>query len=124
MTITTPTLVGTMPLSRSGPWAVNNDEDDAGAAQVMKLTPGVGHSLYLTHITIAGRTTDVAVTLEDTAGLDLLGPIQCQADGGSIYTRNLPYPMKLPTNTGLNVIATDDQAFTCYVEGFTAKDEV
>ena len=124
MGIDRPTLVAVMPLSRSGPWAVNNDEDDASTAIEMKETPGAGHSLYITHVTIAGRLADVAVTLHDEDDLYLLGPIQCQANGGSIYSRNFTYPMKVPTNKALEVLGSAAEAFTCYIEGFIAKDEV
>ncbi len=125
MAITTPTLCGPgqLPLVRSAPWAVNNDEDDADAAVELKAAPGAGKALYLTHVTISGQLLDVAVTLKDATTV-ILGPIQMQADGGSIYTKDFPNPLKLTDNAALNVFATNGVAFTVYVEGFTGTAPV
>jgi len=121
MAITTPTLigVGTMPIERYAHWAVNNDEDDATPAVELKAAPGAGKALYLTHVTISGQTVDVAVTLLDGAAV-IFGPIQMQADGGGLFTKDWNNPLKLTDNTALNVLATNSVAFTVYVEGFTA----
>ncbi len=124
MTPTELTLVVTLPLARSGPWAVNNDESDATPAVEMKEAPGAEHSLYITSITLSGQAIDVAITLQDEGAAETFGPIQMQADGGGIFTKNFKYPWKLPTNKALDVLATNGVAFTCYVEGFIAKDTV
>lgn len=127
MAITEPTLTGPglMPLSRSGPWAINDDQtDDASGSIEIKGAPGPGYSLYLTHVTMSGRLADVAITLEDSAGLDVYGPIQMQVDGGANFTKDWEFPLKLPSGLALHVDASADQDFTVYVEGFTGKDVV
>lgn len=123
MAITTPTLAGPgiFPVSRSGPLAFNNDENDAGAAQQCVAAPGAGKAIYLTHITMSGRTTDVAITLEDGDGTDLFGPIQMQDAGGGNFSKDWKHPLKLVDNKALKVIATDDQAFTVYGEYFIGQ---
>ena len=121
MAITTPTLVNELPIARSGPFSFDNDEDDADAAVECVATPGAGKAIYLTSVTIAGRTTDVAVTLQDEDGTVLFGPIQCQADGGSIMTKDWKYPLKLTDNKALDVFATNGVAFTIYGEYFIGQ---
>ena len=124
MAITTPTLAGPglMPIMRIGPWAVNNDEDDAnGAAVALKAAPGAGYSLYLTHVTLSGRAADLAITLRDGTTV-IYGPIQMQDNGGGNFTKDWEYPLKLTSNAALNVYASAATAFTVYVEGFTGKD--
>lgn len=122
MAITTPTLVAEVPFQRTGPFAFNNDEDDANSAAVSCITaPGAGLAIYLTHISISGRTADIAITLRDGATTVLFGPIQCQADGGSLYTKDWEYPIKLTDNTALYVYASAASAFTLYGEYFIAK---
>jgi len=124
MAVTTPTLVNELPMARSGPYAFNNDEDDADAAVECVAAPGAGKALYLTSVTIAGRTTDVAVTLQDGDGTVLFGPIQCQADGGSILTKDWKYPLKLTDNKALDVFATNGVAFTVYGEYFIGQSPI
>lgn len=126
MAITTPTLIGqeSMPIARSAPWAVNNDEDDGTPAVELKATPGAGYALYITHITISGRLTDVAVNLQDGDGTVLFGPVQMEADGSALYTKDFKYPMKLTDNKALDVLATNGVAFTIYVEGFTGRPSI
>jgi len=122
MAITTPTLTGpgSMPITRTGPRSFNNDEDDATPAVECVAAPGAGKAIYLTHVTISGGTTDVAVTLLDSAAV-LFGPITCQADGGSILTKDFEFPMKLTDNQALNVSATDGVAFCIYGEYFIGE---
>jgi len=121
MAITTPTLVNEIPTARSGPFSFNNDEDDGTPAVECVATPGAGKALYLTHVTIAGRTSDVAVTLQDEDGTVLFGPIQCQADGGSILVKDWKYPLKLTDNKALDVLGTNGVAFTIYGEYFIGQ---
>jgi len=133
MAITTPTLVNEIPTARSGPFSFNNDEDDGTPAVECVATPGAGKALYLTHVTIAGRTSDVAVTLQDEDGTVLFGPIQCQADGGSIlviqcqadgsglFTKDWDFPLKLTDNTALYVYASAASAFTLYGEYYIGQ---
>jgi hypothetical protein len=122
MAATTPTLVYELPTERSGPWCVNNDEDDAVPAVTLKAAPGSGYALYLTHVTLSGQLLDVAITLQDEDATVVFGPIQMQADGGGVFTKDWKYPLKLVANKSLDVTATDGVAFTVYVEGFTGKD--
>jgi len=123
----TPTICGPgmLPLTRTGPWAVNDDQTaDATGGIELKEAPGVGYSLYLTHVTMSGRTADVAVTLQDSVPVVVFGPIQMQADGGANFSKDWKHPLKLPTNTALEVKASANQDFLVYVEGFTGKDTV
>jgi len=122
MAITTPTLVAEIPYPYTGPLAFNNDEDDANGAAVSCITaPGAGLAIYLKHISISGRTADIAITLRDGATTVLFGPIQCQADGESVYTKDWKYPIKLTDNTALYVYASAASAFTLYCEYFIAQ---
>lgn len=123
MAITRPTLAGPgiMPISRSAPLCFNNDEDDADVAVQCVAAPGAGKALYLTHITMSGRTTDVAISLRDGDGTVLFGPIQMQADGGGNFTKDWKHPLKLTDNKSLTVFATDGQAFTLYGEYFIGQ---
>ena len=121
MAITTPTLVNELPIARSGPFSFNNDEDDADVAVECVAAPGAGKAIYLASVTIAGRTTDVAVTVQDGDGTVLFGPIQCQADGGSILTKDWKYPLKVIDNKALDVFATNGVAFTIYGEYFIGE---
>ncbi len=123
----TPTIAGpgNLPLARTGPWAVNDDQTaDATGSIELKATPGLGYSLYLEHVTMSGRTVDVAITLQDSADVVVFGPIQMQADGGANFSKDWKHPLKLPTNTALEVKASANQDFLVYVEGFTGKDKV
>lgn len=121
MAITTPTLVNELPIARSGPFAFNNDEDDASTAVECVAAPGAGKALYLTSITIAGRLADVAVTMQDEDVAVLFGPIQCQANGGSILTKNWKYPLKLIDNKALDVEGSAAEAFTVYGEYYIGQ---
>jgi hypothetical protein len=118
MAITTPTLVNELPIARSGPFSFNNDEDDADAAVACVASPGAGKAIYLTHVTMSGRTTDVAITMQDEDGAVLFGPIQMQADGGGNFSKDWKYPLKLIDDKDLDVFATNSQAFTVYGEYF------
>lgn len=119
--ITTPTLVNELPVARTGPFAFNNDEDNASTAVSCVGTPGAGKALYLTHITISGRTADIAITLRDGATTVLFGPIQCQTDGSSLFTKDWKYPLKLTDDTDLYVYASAGSAFTLYGEYFIGQ---
>jgi len=122
MAITTPTLVAELPITRSGPFAFNNDEDDAnGAAVSCVAAPGAGKALYLTHITISGRTADIAITLRNGATTVMFGPIQCQADGSGLFTKDWDFPLKLTDNTALYVYASAASAFTLYGEYYIGQ---
>jgi len=122
MALTTPTIVEELPIARSGPYTFNNDEDDANGAAVSCVTaPGAGKALYLKHITISGRTADIAITLRDGDTNVLFGPIQCQADGSSVYTKDWKYPLKLTDNTALYVYASAASAFTLYGEYYIGQ---
>lgn len=123
MGITNPVLAGPgiFPVARTGPLSFNNDEGDGDPAVECVATPGAGKALYLTHVTISGRTTDVAVSLRDGDGTVLFGPIQMQADGGGNFTKDWKHPLKLTDNKSLTVFATNGQAFTIYGEYFIGQ---
>lgn len=126
MAITTPVIVddGLYPISRLAMWCVNNDEDDATPSVALKDAPGAGNALYLTHVTMSGQLSDVAITIVDEDGTVLFGPIQMQADGGGVFVKDWKYPLKLTDNKALHVLATNSVAFTIYVEGFIGKKPI
>lgn len=123
MAITTPTLAGPglYPINVGPMLSFNNDEDDADVAVECVATPGAGKAIYITHVTISGRTNDVAVSLRDGDGTVLFGPIQMQADGGGNFTKDWKHPLKLTDNKSLTVFATNSQAFTLYGEYFIGQ---
>jgi len=120
MAITTPILAGPglMPIERGPMLSFNNDEDDAVPAVECVAAPGAKKAIYITHLTMSGRTADVAVTVADGDGTVLFGPIQLQADGGGNFSKDFNHPLKLTDNKALNVTATDGVAFTLYGEYF------
>jgi len=125
MAITRPTLAGPglLPINKGPMLSFNNDEDDANAAAVdCVAAPGAGKAIYVTSITISGRTADIAITLEDGDGTDLFGPIQMQ-DGGSPFTKDWPKnaPLKVTDNKALSVYASAASAFTIYGEYFIGQ---
>ena len=123
MGLTAPTICGDgeLPIARGAPLAFNNDEDDAnGAAVECVATPGAGKALYLTSVTISGRNADLAITLRDEDDTVLFGPIQMQ-DGGSPFTKDWKYPLKLTDNKALEVYASAAAAFTLYGEYFIGQ---
>ena len=125
MAVTTPTLVAELPFPRSGPFAFNNEEDDANAAAIICIAaPGAAKAIYLTNIVISGRTADIAITLRDGDTTVLFGPIQCQGDGSSLFVKDFKYPMKLTDNTGLYVYASAASAFTLYGEYYIAQSPI
>ncbi len=128
MALTTPVLAGPglMPKAGMSPLSFNNDEDDAnGTAQQCVATPGAGKALYLTHITISGRTADIAITLRDAvAGTVLFGPIQMQADGSGVFSKDWKHPLKLTDNKALFVYASAASAFTIYGEYFIGQKPI
>lgn len=128
MGITTPVLAGDglMPIAQMGPYSFNNIEDDANStAQQCVGTPGTGKALYLTSITISGITADIAITLRDAAaGTVLFGPIQMQADGGGVFTKDWKNPLKLTDNKALFVYASAASAFTIYGEYFIGQKPI
>ncbi len=128
MGITTPTLAGPglYPINAGPMLSFNNDENDANAAAIECVgVPGAGKALYLTSITISGRTVDVAISLWDAVtGTVLFGPIQLQADGGGLFTKNWKDPLKLTDNKALFVYASAAEAFTIYGEYFIGQAPV
>ena len=117
MAITTPTIVAEVPFNRSGPYAANSDQTAiATAAVALVASPGAGKSLYITSVTLSQtEATDVSVTLLAGAAV-IFGPIQLQADGGGILTKDFQYPLRVGTATALNVIASANTDFWVYVE--------
>lgn len=136
MAITTPVLVGDglFPIARGEPWAVNDHISGIGATgnEEIKAAPGAGKATYLTHVTIGSIEgnlgyLDTAVTLVDGAGTNILGPIQCQSDGGNFYQKDFfDDPLKVTDNKALDATitgggATYKVACLVYVEGFTGQ---
>ena len=121
MGITNPTLAAELPVARSGPFAFNDDNTDATPASVLVAAPGVGKAIYLTSVTFSDRTVDCAVTIQDEDDTVLFGPIQLQADGSGLFTKDWKYPLKLTDNKALEVLATTTVDFTIYGEYFIGQ---
>lgn len=121
MAITTPTLVNALTHSHTGPFAVNNDEGDGDPAVEMVAAPGENKAIHITHVTLSDRTVDCAVTLQDEDGTVLFGPIQLQADGSGLFSKDFKFPLKLTDNKALDVFGTNGVAFTAYVEYFIGQ---
>ena len=127
MAITTPTLIGNgqMPIARTGPLAINDvQEGDATTAVQIIASPGAGKSLFLTSVTISGRTSDQNVTVLDEDGTVLFGPIAIQEDGETSITKDWKSPLKITSDKDLDVKASANSDFTIYVEYFIGEDEV
>ena len=126
MAITTPILAGPglMPTAGRSMLSFNNDEDDADVAVAVVAAPGADKAIYLTHVTMSGRTTDVAISLRDGDGTVLFGPIQMQADGGGNFSKDWEHPLKVTDNKSLTVFATNSQAFTIYGEYFIGQKPI
>jgi hypothetical protein len=123
MGITNPVLAGPglMPINAGPMLSFNNDENDADIAVSCVTAPGAGKAIYVTHVTMSGRTTDVAISLRDGDGTVLFGPIQMQENGGGNFTKDWKHPLKLTDNKSLTVFATNSQAFTLYGEYFIGQ---
>ncbi len=124
MGITNPVLAGPglFPIAVGPMLSFNDDNTDATPATELVGTPGTGKAIYLTHITLSGRTVDVAVTLQDAVtGTVLFGPIQLQADGGGNFSKDWKHPLKLTDDKALFVLATEGVDFTIYGEYFIGQ---
>ncbi len=128
MAITRPTLAGPglFPINAGPMLSFNNDEDDANAAAIECVgVPGTGKAIYLKHIAISGRLADIAITLRDAvAGAVLFGPVQMQADGSGLFTKDWEHPLKLDDNKALFVYASAASAFTIYGEYFIGQSPI
>lgn len=121
MAVTTPILVGagSFPIERYAFWAYNNTSLLADDPVMVKVAPGVNKAIYLTHITISLGWPET-ITLKDTEGTVLFGPIGTQEHGSCTFSKDWKNPMKLKDNTGLVILQDGDVGFTFYAEGFTA----
>lgn len=125
MAITTPTLVNELPITHSGPFAFNNDEDDANSSAVdCVAAPGAGKAIYLTHITLSGRVADIEITIQDGDDVVLFGPIQSQDSGSNVFSKDWDHPLKLTDNKALSVYASAASAFTLYGEYFIGQPTI
>ena len=119
-----------IPIARSAPWAVNNNEDDANTAPVLiKAAPGAGSALYLTSLVLSKSTllADQAITLEDVSGNVYFGPIFLMDIGGSIYKKDFPRPLKFADNLAIYVnesVGGKGSALLVYIEGFTGQSPI
>lgn len=123
MAITTPTLAGPglYPINVGPMLSFNNDEDDAVPAVELVAAPGLGKAIYIRSLTFSDRTVDVAVTIQDEDANVLFGPIQLQADGSGLFTKDFKDPLKVIDNKALEVLATNGVAFTVYGEYFIGQ---
>lgn len=126
MAITTPTLAGPglYPINVGPMLSFNNDEDDGTPAVECVAAPGAGKAIYITSLTFSDRTTDVAITIQDEDDVVLFGPIQLQADGSGLFTKDFAHPLKLTDNKALEVLGTNGVAFTLYGEYFIGQAPV
>ena len=124
MAITTPTLVEHVP--KGAIWLAKTGTFASGG-YLITPTPATGR-LYITEITLSlpAESADIYVTLyDDAGGLVLLGPVDLQDAGASVFVKRWRYPLALTPVHGLVgtalIRATDDPT-TChfYIEGFTA----
>lgn len=122
--ITRPILAGPglFPINAGPMLSFNNDEDNASTAVDCVDAPGTGKAIYVTSITISGRTADIEITLEDGDDTVLFGPIQMQ-DGSSPFTKDWPKdaPLKVTNDKALSVFASAASAFTIYGEYFIGQ---
>ena len=121
MAVTESIIVNELPIARAGPYAFNDDNTDATPATELVAAPGAGKAIYLTSITLSDRTVDCAVTIQDEDDTVLFGPIQLQADGSGLFTKDWKYPLKLVDNKALEVLATEGVDFTIYGEYFIGQ---
>ena len=134
MAITTPSLTGKLVIEKDdNRWAVNSADNVLIGGNVnveLKGAPTRANSaLYLTHVTMGmatnwNRVLDVKMTLLDGAGITVLGPIQLQENGQSIYSKDFEHPLKLTNEKALDLTGTGaaagyQAACFVYVEGFT-----
>ena len=143
MAITTPIIAdgGLVPIARENPWAVNFPSANFGVGginQELKAAPGAGKATYMTHVTMClvdsavfGHLIDAKVSLVDGSGDTALGPIQLQAQGGSLFQKDWPEdaPLKITDNKALDCTGTYpggsyNSAILVYVEGFTAQKPI
>lgn len=137
MATSTPTLTGDgmMPIERQAPWAVNHHSDDFIAGSLnneLKAAPTRSNSaLYLTHVTMGlvanaafNTIVDARLTLYDGAGLAVFGPVQLQANGQAVFSKDFKHPVKITDGKALDLsgaCAGGSYQAACFVfvEGFT-----
>lgn len=123
VTATVLTGAGMMPIARIAPWAVNSGS--ISATTTLKAAPGAGKALYLEAVVISGAKSDVGLTLQDGDGTVLLGPLEMQSDGGSLFSKRFRQPIKLADNKALVVASDSEQdSFLVFVEGFTGQSPI
>lgn len=140
MGITTPVLAGDglMPIAKSAPFAVNFHSANfsgggANLNQELKAAPGAGKATYITHVTmgVVGDSVndyviDCKLTLVDGAPATVFGPIQLQAQGDGLFSKDWEDPLKITDNKALDLTgvgAAGSYATAClvYIEGFTGQ---
>jgi len=143
MTITNPILAGDglMPIAKSEPWAVNFHSANfsgggANLNQELKAAPGADKATYVTHVTmgLVGDSVndymiDCRLTLVDAAGTNNFGPIQLQAQGEGLFSKDFDPPFKITDNKALDLTgvgAAGSYASACfvYIEGFTGQKPI
>jgi len=131
----TPKIVETITHVRTGPWAVNYVSDAFLNLNVeLKAAPTRTNSAtYLTHITIGIIKTDgpnpgaylidTKFTLHDGVGAEVFGPVQLQAQGNGVFSKDFKYPLKITDNRALDLSGAVEGGYysSCfvYIEGFT-----
>ncbi len=146
MGIATPVLAGDglMPIAKSAPFAVNFHSDDFGGAignlnQELKAAPGVGKATYISHVTMgvvssarSNYVIDSRLTIIDGAGAGadfVFGPIQFEAQGESVMSKDFDPPLKITDNTALGLTGVGSggsyySACVVYIEGFTGQKPI
>jgi len=134
----TPKVVNEITHVRTGPWAVNYHSGDfKNLNYELKAAPtGSNTATYLTHVTMGlvgdsmwGYLIDTKLTLIDGIGDEVFGPIQLQAQGTGLFSKDFRYPLKITDNKALDLSGVNDKGgyyTSCFVfiEGFTAQDPI
>jgi len=135
MAISTPTMTKDEPIERITPWAVNFHSDDyaaGGLNEELVAAPSRSNSAtYITQVIIGivesadhGYMINNKISLIDGAGVVVYGPIQLQAQGGSIITKDFDPPLKITDGKALDCTGVYggggyNTASFVYIEGFT-----
>jgi len=120
--------LGSKPIARTGPWAVNNAIADGSTKVLCKAAPGAGKALYVTHFTVSkvSAATDIAFELQDEDDNSLFGPIYLVDNGEAVFKKDFPHPIKLTANKALYAYSPGGKSSDCtvWIEGFTAHEEI
>jgi len=126
---------GMMPIEKIAPWAVNYHSADfiAGThAGELKAAPTRADSaLYITHVTLGlvanaanNIISDANLKLVDGSGITVFGPVQLQANGQGVFSKDFEHPLKIVNQKALDISGVGaggsyQSACFVFVEGLT-----